>query len=388
MQLVRSARRDTPSFTGNASSLPSNLSLLLGTSHHLALIRLADATVADLKIIGLQARPGSVHGKPSAGGSGGDKPRAVQRTKSQQHRKASPSFAASLRDLNASVSRLFDGGDRNLPAGVRGVDSDFVKSHIVSDDGHGHEEHSDAAESSAGSSHHSKWLDCAEIRLAATGRPASGAELLLLSNTRTSYLVALPRSDTAPPATGTPPVMPVLLHAFHWAPAAGPLVAVSATISAHPSTPSSEVSHLSLSGFTATGVLVSEHLISHAAVAASAPFEAPPVSAVIQPLATHHHPAALSLRPALDADPDLSDRAAFDLGRAIGRICSATATTTTGAAGAGASPATAAAAAAAGGGGGGGTGTGTTHDEAQSVLFWVQGRAEWTLKRLVCGAPA
>jgi hypothetical protein len=370
-----------------ASSLPADISLLLGTSHHLVLIRLCDSIVSELKVPGLDSRHAHSQVKRGQSVSTAKPPSGLKRSQSQQHRKASPSFAASLRDLNAKMARLIDGGDRALPAGLRGIDSDFVKSRVVSDDGdESASSHSRAAAAGGGGggsgsiSAHPKWIGCCELTI--PGRAAGSVQVLLLSTARVSYLVAI-RRDHDPDSSA-----PVLLHTFAWTGSTTTaLVHVAATVSPAPerattlrATSSSSV-HLSLVGFTHTGVLVSEHLISSAAILSrvfadsAAPSDLPiAVPVVARPLSSRPValPPNLALSPPHHEDPDLSDRAAFDFGRAIGRICPIAdgldiVESTTAAVG------------------------GRLDDAAvqqrqlqRSEYFWVQGRAEWTLKRLVC----
>ena len=369
-----------------ASSLPADISLLLGTSHHLVLIRLCDSTVSELKVPGLDSRHAHSQVKRGQSVSTAKPPSGLKRSQSQQHRKASPSFAASLRDLNAKMARLIDGGDRALPAGLRGIDSDFVKSRVVSDDGdEGASSHSRAAAAGGGGggggsiSAHPKWIGCCELTI--PGRAAGSVQVLLLSTARISYLVAIRRDHDPDNST------PVLLHTFTWTPStATALVHVAATVSAAPERATtlratSASVHLSLVGFTHTGVLVSEHLISSAAILSrvfadsAAPSDLPiAVPVVARPLSSRPValPPNLALSPPHHEDPDLSDRAAFDFGRAIGRICPI-------ADGLDIVESTTAAV------------SGRLDDAAvqqrqqqRSEYFWVQGRAEWTLKRLVC----
>ncbi|GAA5980489.1 hypothetical protein JCM10908_001669 [Rhodotorula pacifica] len=360
-----------------ATALPADISLLLGTSHHLVLIRLSDSIVSELKIPGIDPQIKRNQSLSTGGGA----PSAVKRSQSQQHRKASPSFAASLRDLNAKMSRLIDGGDRALPAGLRGIDSDFVKSRVVSDDGHDDESSSTGLHGA--NAHHPKWIGCSEVTI--PGRAAGSVQVLLLSNARASYLVALRRDQSA--AEASPPV---LLHTFPWAISASPLVHVVASVfppscgraSGRPSSSSSSA-HLVLVGFTTTGLLISEHLLSSSAIlsrvfadSSSAPTSspssdkpAPPKAAVVRSLPSR--PPAHSLAPSAThhEDLDLSDRAAFDFGRPMGRVCPiANGLDIVEPSG------------------------GRLHDDTtqarqpqqRSEYFWVQGRAEWTLKRLVC----
>lgn len=360
--------------------LPTYLSFLLGTSHHVVMVRLSDSTVTELRVpggIGAEARQIGAESTQSAAAADpkeGAANRKVQRSKSQYHGKASPSLAASLRDLNASVSRLFDGGDRNLPAGLRGVPSDFVKGRVVSEDGH---EATEGSPGSGGASQsHAKWISCEELRLDRWDGPRRDRpQLLLLSNQHTSYLVALLDSATAESsASSTSQLSPVLLHTFPWAASAGPIVGVSAHVSPDVA-PSTTTSHLSLVAFTGTGTIVTEHILSHPALAevgslTGADSSLTPTHRVVLPVPTTVPAPSQALHPIPHEDPDLSDRAAFDFGRRVGRICAAKTIPTLHAAAAGWSSSR---------GGEGG---------AQSVYFWVQGRAEWSLKQLVCGESA
>lgn len=364
-----------------ASSLPADISLLLGTSHHLVLIRLCDSTVSELKVPGLDSRSAHSQVKRGQSVSTAKPPSGIKRSQSQQHRKASPSFAASLRDLNAKMARLIDGGDRALPAGLRGIDSDFVKSRVVSDDGdEGASSHSRAAASGGGGGGvgtHPKWIGCCEVTI--PGRAAGSVQVLLLSTARVSYLVAIRRDHDPDNST------PVLLHIFTWTPPnATALVHVAATVSPAPERATtlraiSASVHLSLVGFTHTGVLVSEHLISSAAILSrvfadsAAPSDLPvAVPVVARPLSSRPVALApnLALSPPHLEDPDLSDRAAFDFGRAIGRICPiADGLDVVESSAAGVRSDDAAV---------------QQRQQQRSEYFWVQGRAEWTLKRLVC----
>lgn len=369
--------------TAGVTSLPADLALLVGTSHHLVLIRIADSTVSELNIPGLDARQTGAQLERGHSVSSGNGTEGVKRSLSQRHRKASPSFAASLRDLNTRMARLIDGGgDRALPAGLRGIDSDFVKSRVVSDDGH---EDSSAPKGHAGggTSAHPKWIECCEV--AVPGRVADTVQVLLLSHARASYLVAL-RTDEA--AAGD--AIPILLHTFTWpTTVAAPLVRVVAAVAPaddalHPRGPSASL-HLSLVGFTQTGILVSEHLVSSAAilsrVSAGGPERDPAAAAVVvrsAPVARRSPAAALSAASLAapspsptHADPDLSDRAAFDFGRAIGRICPIADGWTV------VEPAVC-------GLDDGDPSLPQSQLLQQSEYFWVQGRAEWMLKRLVC----
>ena len=365
-----------------ASSLPADISLLLGTSHHLVLIRLCDSTVSELKVPGLDSRSAHSQVKRGQSLSTAKPPSGIKRSQSQQHRKASPSFAASLRDLNTKMARLIDGGDRALPAGLRGIDSDFVKSRVVSDDGdEGTSSHSRAAASGGGLGGgvgtHPKWIGCCEVTI--PGRAAGSVQVLLLSTARVSYLVAIRRDYDPDNPT------PVLLHTFTWTPStATALVHVAATVSPAPERATtlratSASVHLSLVGFTHTGVLVSEHLISSAAILSrvfadsAAPSDLPvAVPVVARPLSSRPVALApnLALSPPHHEDPDLSDRAAFDFGRAIGRICPiADGLDVVESSAAGVRSDDAAV---------------QQRQQQRSEYFWVQGRAEWTLKRLVC----
>ena len=282
------------------------------------------------------------------------------------------------------MARLIDGGDRALPAGLRGIDSDFVKSRVVSDDGdEGTSTHSRAAAGGGGGnggvSAHPKWIGCCEVTI--PGRAAGSVQVLLLSTARISYLVAIRRDHDPDSST------PVLLHTFTWAPSTmTALVHVAATVSPAPERATLRTTssvHLSLVGYTHTGVLVSEHLISSAAILSrvfaesAAPSDLPvAVPVVARPLTSR--PVALppnlaALSPPHHEDPDLSDRAAFDFGRAIGRICpiadglDIVESTTTAAVGGRSDDAVS-----------------QQRQRQRSEYFWVQGRAEWTLKRLVC----
>ncbi|GAA5866260.1 hypothetical protein JCM3774_004136 [Rhodotorula dairenensis] len=399
VHLLRTDKPDGES--ASATSLPHDLFLLVGTSHHLVFIRLSDSTVSELKIPGLDARQANAPVKRGHSVSSGGVPDSVRRSQSQRHRKASPSFAASLRDLNTRMARLIDGGgDRALPAGLRGIDSDFVKSRVVSDDGHEDLSSADRPHTGGGSgggtSAHPKWIGCCEVAL--PGRIADTVQVLLLSHARASYLVALQRGESAAGDSS-----PILLHTFTWPTAAAtPLVRVVAAIA-----PTGDRAvHLSLVGFTQTGILVSEHLVSSAAIlshvsaakhdrdrdAALAPATAVVVVRSVPPLAARRPPPSGISAPSLAAplptqtheDPDLSDRAAFDFGRAIGRVCPIADGWTVlepaaGAAGGMHEDVT-----------GGVPSLPQSQRYQQSEYFWVQGRAEWTLKRLVCEtlAPA
>lgn len=211
---------------------------------------------------------------------------------------------------------------------MRGTDAPIPKGKRIKDDSEG------SAPAPIPASAQGKWIGCEEITVD-TGRRQK-RRFLLLTKGLTTYLVASPLhlDPSTPPHAPThaaPHLVP--LHTFHWPTLGNSPQSSLASLTAFISPLDDDVafSHLTLVGFSATGLSVQEHLVSHAAVEALSTSRERAAAAaprlVVVPLDTL--PARDSLMSDEQDDPDLSDSATLDFGRETGWLC-ATATSRAG----------------------------------------------------------
>ncbi|GJN91792.1 hypothetical protein Rhopal_004815-T1 [Rhodotorula paludigena] len=380
-----------PSSTAFTSTSPASASfahtpdlhLLLGLSHRIVLIRLADSTVHELVLPTLSpasaSRPRSISGSSSSAASAASHHRRAQASLS-----AAPArLASALGRAVERVSELVE-GQRGVPAGMRGEEEgQLVKGRKMREDA------ADAAgRYGQGAEGEGKWVGVEEVVLQLSSkrrkRRGEGAEaerhFLLVTKGRTTYL--LPSPLVLAPASSIVPgsasegdererdaLVPLALHTFHWPASTAPPARVLGFVS--PLATNAAYSHLTLCAFSTTGVAVQEFALSHAAA-----LDAPrPNAGVVVPLSSVPHAPLVGSHlsrlssttaphlhdyrdaAAADSDPDLSTSASLDFGRETGLLLASRPAAPDGRA--------------AGGGEGG-----------ASCLFYAAARGEWVLKRL------
>ncbi|GAA6000520.1 uncharacterized protein JCM10292_001553 [Rhodotorula paludigena] len=381
------SRPPSTAFTSTSSASASfaytpDLHLLLGLSHRIVLIRLADSTVHELVLpsfpSSIPLRPRSISASSSSAASAASHHRRAQASLST----APARLASALGRAVERVSELVE-GQRGVPAGMRGEEEGLlVKGRKVRDDA--------AGRYGQGAEGEGKWIGVEEVRLRLSSkrrRRSEGAEteqhFLLVTKGRTTYLlpsplVLAPASSIAPGSASEadererPALVPLALHTFHWPASTAPPARVLGFVS--PLATNAAYSHLTLCAFSTTGVAVQEFALSHAAA-----LDAPrPNAGVVVPLASVPHVPLVAAPPSLpsssttpphlhdyraaaaaaaDSDPDLSTSASLDFGRETGMLLASRPAAPDGRT--------------TGGGGGG-----------ASCLFYTAARGEWVLKRL------